>query len=267
MEAKDYRDQMIFVISAPGWKFDVAYVVLDDFLLIGPGEPFLRHSVDVFLENHSLVDEYAFNALLPQTGQLNFSLLLYQDLTRSIPQIVNNFSRTRLTRWEQAMVPSMNIVERFQSAGISYAFSTDEYIDFYINGSSGVDFNMGGALPLVASLLTPRLFQGGFDSRFVTAQKQLKVTETALEAYYIDNNRYPDILQELISPVSYLSEAPKDYLSQNSRDPLQYIVTPSGDSYVLYSVGPDGKDGLGVVPYDPTNGTTSPGDMIIRKGK
>ncbi|MCX7767093.1 MAG: hypothetical protein N2246_10360, partial [Candidatus Sumerlaeia bacterium] len=156
MNAKNYRDHLIVTLSSNNWKVDISYVVLQDFLVLGPGEPFLRHTVDIFKENNSLMDEYAFTQLLPQTGQLNVSFLLYQDLARSMPQILKKILTEVPTR-TRSQLPDFEFMNRYRAAGISYAISSDEYIDFYIKGSGGVDFNMGGALPLVASLIMPRV--------------------------------------------------------------------------------------------------------------
>jgi hypothetical protein len=265
VEAKEYREKLIVTIDIPDKPFDISYVVLDDYLLIGPGDAFLRHSVDVFLENHSIVDEYAFNSLLPTSGQLNFSFFNYYNIGKALPGLITNFSQKNFTQGEQAMMPDVDVVERFQTAGIGYAYSSDQYIDFYINGSMGVDFNFGGALPLIANLVSTSVFDD-FDSRFVRAQDNLRSTQTALEAYHVDNNRYPDILQELVSPVAYLTSVPRDPLFENGTKNLQYYAIPEKDAYVLYSVGPDGLDDSGIVIYDPTNGTTSRGDLVLKGG-
>jgi hypothetical protein len=37
----------------------------------------------------------------------------------------------------------------------------------------------------------------------------------------------------------------------------------NGDSFILYSVGPDGEDQHGKNKYDPVNGTISNGDIIF----
>ncbi len=264
MEPTDYREHLIVTLSARGWKFDISYVVLDDFLVVGLGEPFLRHTVDVFEEHRSIIDEYAFTQLLPDAGQLNFSLLLYQDLSRSIPEILNKITREKLSGRERAYLPSFDVMKRFKSTGISYAFSSDKYIDFYIKGSSGVDFNMGGALPLVARLLTPRIIKQDTESKLHIARANLRSISTALEAFYVDNERYPEILEELLSPVAYISEIPPDPFSQTATSPPQYIVNSASNSYVIYSTGPDAADGLGVVQYDPTNGLRSAGDIIVK---
>ncbi|MBN1901454.1 zf-HC2 domain-containing protein [Candidatus Sumerlaeota bacterium] len=265
IEAKEYREKLIVTIDIPERPFDISYVVLEDYLVIGPGEPFLRHAVDVFLENHSIVDEYDFNSLLPASGQLNFSFFNYYNIGKAMPDLITNFSRRNFTQRQQSMVPDVKVVERFQSAGIGYAYSSDQYIDFYINGSMGVDFNFGGALPLIANLVSSAVFDE-YDSRFVRAQDNLKSTQAALEAYHVDNNRYPDILAELVSPVAYLTSVPTDPLSGNGSMKLQYYVIEGKDACVLYSAGPDGVDDSGIVVYDPTNGTNSKGDLVLKCG-
>jgi hypothetical protein len=56
-----------------------------------------------------------------------------------------------------------------------------------------------------------------------------------------------------------LSEGlPKDPFADG---PLKFIITT--DSLVCYSVGPDERDDRVAIEYDPTNGTLSPGDMLM----
>jgi hypothetical protein len=44
--------------------------------------------------------------------------------------------------------------------------------------------------------------------------------------------------------------------------PLHFVAKPDG--FHIYSVGPDGRDDAGAIPYDPTNGTMSRGDLAVR---
>lgn len=45
--------------------------------------------------------------------------------------------------------------------------------------------------------------------------------------------------------------------------PLKWIAE-SPDLFTIYSIGPDQKDNKARITYDPTNGTISPGDIILR---
>jgi len=44
--------------------------------------------------------------------------------------------------------------------------------------------------------------------------------------------------------------------------PLRFLGKPDG--FHIYSFGPDGQDDAGAITYDPTNGTTSRGDLALR---
>ena len=259
IRGKEYRNKLIVSVAGPGWTFEPAYVILDDYLVIGPGEPFVRHAVDVFLEGHSIAAESGFQNLLPSSGQSNFSMLFFQNFSSLAPQVMNKM-KAALNPFNAKHMPNFNLLNRFQAAGISYAFANDEYVDFYINGSSGVDFNIGGALPLIASLWTPRVMHG--DYVWETAQESLKTTAIGIESFNVDNNRYPNTLDELLAPVHYLSSIPVDVYSKNG-ETVKYYVNQSDGAYVLYSVGPDQTDNMGEIYYDPTNGASSVGDIIF----
>ncbi|MHB9134321.1 MAG: hypothetical protein ACYDBB_24890 [Armatimonadota bacterium] len=96
------------------------------------------------------------------------------------------------------------------------------------------------------------------------AQDALLTVTLALRAYYIEHGSYPAMLQQLTP--GYLSKLPDDPFALNG--PLQY--RRSGKTYVLYSIGPDGKNNGGTPSKDGVKGIkankptleTSTGDMV-----
>jgi hypothetical protein len=110
----------------------------------------------------------------------------------------------------------------------------------------------------------------------------LRMMETAVEAYKIDNYTYPTHLPALTTPVSYLTKILPDVFQQEKNVPNNLnssrllegqdmnihghlkigVVENPCPAYILYGVGPDGKDNGGLIPYDPTNGTLSEGDIV-----
>lgn len=89
----------------------------------------------------------------------------------------------------------------------------------------------------------------GYRFRFTQVETRtvLLTTTLALQAYSLDHHRYPSTLQELVP--SYLPALAADPFALSG--PLHY--RPNGSSYLLYSVGPDGKDDGGI-PCKPANG-------------
>ncbi len=65
----------------------------------------------------------------------------------------------------------------------------------------------------------------------------------------------------------YLDEGPKDTqlrtLANRISVHVEGTLHPPEDVRILWSPGPDGRDGRGRIPYDPTNGTRSAGDIIV----
>jgi len=66
----------------------------------------------------------------------------------------------------------------------------------------------------------------------------------ALHAYQLDHGSYPATLTALVP--GYLNSIPDDPFALNG--PLRYRL--KGQQYVLYSIGPDGKDDGGVPSKD-----------------
>jgi len=57
------------------------------------------------------------------------------------------------------------------------------------------------------------------------------------------------------------TEFPEDPFAKGQK--LRY-VSNGNEGALVYSIGPDQKDDHAAIPYDPTNGTSSPGDISIR---
>jgi type II secretion system protein G len=132
---------------------------------------------------------------------------------------------------------------------------------------------------ILAAIAVPNFLEAQVRSKVSRAKADMATIATALEAYAVDNGTYPinagglgltGALQNVLSPVAYLSSLPGDpFLKQAS-----YFYFSSGSfatilgdqfgGYRLASVGPDGTGQQSpVVVYDPTNGTTSAGDIVV----
>lgn len=73
-----------------------------------------------------------------------------------------------------------------------------------------------------------------------TRMQTMLLTALALKAFSLENNKYPNTLQELVP--KYLKELPSDPYSVKGI----YKYKNKGNKFLLYSIGPDGKDNGGV---------------------
>ena len=83
---------------------------------------------------------------------------------------------------------------------------------------------------------------------------QIAITAIAVKRYALRHGKLPFALTELVP--EFLSREPIDYMDGK---PLRYCVD-SGTSFLLYSVGPDGRDGGGSV-------TSSQGTQSYQNGR
>lgn len=91
------------------------------------------------------------------------------------------------------------------------------------------------------------------------AQNHLLLVSLALQAYYKEHDSYPGSLSELIP--DYLSQIPEDPFALSGS--FRYLL--QGSQYLLYSVGPDGKDDSGKAIHSPPSNRISPesrGDIV-----
>jgi hypothetical protein len=107
---------------------------------------------------------------------------------------------------------------------------------------------------------------------------QLRALSVALESYMVDWNTYPGALPALTTPIAYLTRIPRDPFVAPAWQPWAYRRFEAGDplsetygAYVISSWGPDGDRDFSPeqppaspweVLFDPTNGSTSNGDLI-----
>ena len=111
----------------------------------------------------------------------------------------------------------------------------------------------------VCQLLLPATFKVRLNEVRSVSQNALLVTALALQAYHQDHKAYPPSLTALVP--GYLKAVPTDPFALSG--PLRYKLV--GAKYVLYSVGPDGKDDGGKAIFDATKPAPSSGDTSDRR--
>ncbi len=153
MQAREYRDQMIFNLYRTGAPITFSYVVLRDYVILGTSESYLRRAVDVFVENQSLLDDTVFQSLLQDTGRMNFSFFIYQNIAGAMPDFLSRYSSNPLFSKNNPVLPDADTLKRHSAASISYGICDDPNLDLYINGTKGVDFSLGGILPMITYII------------------------------------------------------------------------------------------------------------------
>lgn len=108
-------------------------------------------------------------------------------------------------------------------------------------------------LAVLAAVVVPKFTNRSEQARNVAARTDIKVIETALDAFEIDNGRYPsgeEGLGALIDAPANLKAWQGPYLKGNLPvDPwgnayvYEFPGTHTRSGYDLYSFGPDGREG------------------------
>ncbi len=97
---------------------------------------------------------------------------------------------------------------------------------------------------LIASLVGPAMFGKVDSSKVKTAQAQMQLLGAAIDTYRLDNNEFPESLDNLINKTGKYWDGP--YLPTNvPNDPWEnpYFYERTGSTYTLQSLGRDGKKG------------------------
>lgn len=105
--------------------------------------------------------------------------------------------------------------------------------------------------------MSVRVVKGYYAAR---CSLEAALTMFALEAFHRQHGRYPDSLSELVP--QYLPRMPLDYAD---RQPLRYRRT--GEDYLLYSIGADGRDDGGKLGHKPNPDPfdTSDEDVVFNR--
>ena len=119
----------------------------------------------------------------------------------------------------------------------------------------------GGKSPGAVMMKNPSSGDEEINKRVNQVNADLRSLHTALEAYKVDYNDYPVKFPSLTTPIAYLTKIFEDPFIEGGAW-MKMAFTPDYKAIYIYSVGPDGIDQKGLVPYDPSNGTLSSGDIM-----
>ncbi len=249
-------DEGGLVQMQPSWAF------VEDYFIVGPGPEFVRNALEVYQSGNTIAtDAKRLLPLLPDGRTVNFSLLVYQDVAKVVPKIIEEKVAPKLSNEEKAKVPNLAFMENYRAAGILYAYAWPTCVDFHLSAPKGIDLNFM-ALPLVANWLQPRTHLGRIMANMTTAEKNLKQMREAALAYARQYGRLPASLSELVETT--LPQIPLDPFALVSNNSLRLIPGPAANQITLYSVGPDGKNDQGAVEYQLTDQAAGLGDITLR---
>ncbi len=105
---------------------------------------------------------------------------------------------------------------------------------------------------VIAALFVPNLIGRSDQARRTAAMTDLRSVGATLDMYRLDNAHYPSTdqgLEALVNKPSGLPEpmnyTPGGYARKVPTDPWQnpYVYINAGDTFELYSLGADGKEG------------------------
>lgn len=113
-------------------------------------------------------------------------------------------------------------------------------------------------LSCVGIIYLPAFLPKSMKQRIEKQRLLLGLVSDSYERYVLASGLEPDSLASLVQERYIPVEALTDEFS--GRD--LHLLSNNG-MVRIWSVGPDGVDDAGILPYDPTNGTMSGGDLIV----
>lgn len=104
-------------------------------------------------------------------------------------------------------------------------------------------------LAVLAMVVVPKFTGRSEQARVTAARTDVTNIATAMDAFEVDNSRYPQSLEELLRQPANAQNWHGPYLNKVPVDPwgnayvYRYPGTHNNSSYDLYSWGPDGREG------------------------
>ena len=119
------------------------------------------------------------------------------------------------------------------------------YLDSHIRRSHERYNSKAVEIPLPndfwSQILSPAFLPASFKEASFSAERRLLITALALQAYQREHNgKPPETLAELTP--GYLTVIPDDPFAPSPNTPFRYRKESGSNRFVLYSVGPNGKD-------------------------
>ena len=103
---------------------------------------------------------------------------------------------------------------------------------------------------VLAAMIVPQIVGRTGEARRNTARHQLSQVENAIQTFYLDYDRYPNELEELVNQPADISDerwSDPPLRGRDLDDPwgnrLQYRYPGQHGTFDLYSYGADGQDG------------------------
>jgi len=151
-----YRNHLIVEFLHPSMPISIAYAVVGDFIVLGPGRPFLESTIDIFADKVGLDQEASFQNALPAKSGSYCSAIFYAgngEGTSSLAPYLSEYLRSRNIPVDLSTV---GVAGGTGHGGVYYAIANNGRIDFFIEGVKG-DYEMGGMIPAVAQwIVQPR---------------------------------------------------------------------------------------------------------------
>jgi len=135
-------------------------------------------------------------------------------------------------------------------------------------------------ISILAMIALPNFLEAQTRAKVSRVVNDFRTIKTGVEAFAVDHGAYPSSLNNVVTPIAYLSNVPQSPFTQEGH--YRYLSTGFGGLGVIFyrmaSVGPDQQPDFDIgmneqwivdndprflaTVYDPTNGTTSRGDII-----
>lgn len=139
-------------------------------------------------------------------------------------------------------------VQGYRNASASFGGSA--------NGTGGILSRVGGSLvnPMLFQIAVPNFNEAFKRGDVMLSKFDILRLETSRKLYKLEKGAAPAQDENLVP--AYLPTLPKDRFGKGEE-----ALRKAGEA--TYSVGPDGKDDGNKIAYDPSNGTTSVGDLAL----
>jgi ferric-dicitrate binding protein FerR (iron transport regulator) len=141
LDPESSGDRPGWALTLPGGAITIHYVYADGYLIAGPSRALVDRALQNRASGYSIAGAEQFTALLPPSGQSNFSAVVFQHLGSALAPVMSLLGGTGALTDEQKQ--ALESLAADAPPSLAYAYGEDDRITAAMRGNGVMGLNFG----------------------------------------------------------------------------------------------------------------------------